>query len=147
MSSLSHKLVRVSCILSTVHLGKPSSHSRKAELIWMEWLSIFISFLNTATQSEQYNDSHEITWVTAKMMEKHFETWWLELQMIFVKVMKLWKNVSDYFLKKVPTLSCFSVGESFLSGYACIKDYLQNKNIPAVISFSVLFAQDFEKNN
>ena len=67
--------------------------------------------------------------------------------MIFVKVMKLWKNVSEYFLKKVPTLPCFSVGEGFFSGYACIKDYLQNKNIPVVIPFTVLFAQDFEKNN
>ena len=46
ISSLSHKLVHVPCILSIVYLGKPPSHSRKAELIWMELLSIFISFLN-----------------------------------------------------------------------------------------------------
>ena len=45
MSSLSHKLVHVPCILSTVYLRKPSSHPRKAELIWMEWLSIFIFLL------------------------------------------------------------------------------------------------------
>ena len=116
MSSLSHKLVHVPCILSTVYLRKPSSHPRKAELIWMEWLSIFIFFKHSTTQSEQYNDCHEITWVTTQMMELNFETCWLKLLMVLVKTMKLWKNVSEHFLKRVSTLPGFSVREGFRMG-------------------------------
>ena len=45
------------------------------------------------------------------------------------------------------TLPGFSGENVFLSTerYACIKGYIQNKNIRAVISIIIFFAQDFKK--
>ena len=53
--------------------------------------------------------------------------------------------MSEYFLKKEPTLPGFSGENGFSSTerYARIKGYLQNKNILAVNSIIIFFAQDF----
>jgi hypothetical protein len=61
--------------------------------------------------------------------------------------MEQWENLSEYFLRKVPTLPGFtgSKGISSTARYARIKGYLQNKKIPVVIAFVVSFAQDFRK--
>ena len=111
----------------------------------------------SAARREQYTVCHEITGVTAKMMEKHCSTRWLSLEKVLVKLMEQWENLSEY-LRKVPTLPGFtgskvptlpgftgSKGISSTGRYVRIKGYLQSKKIPVVIVFVVSFAQDFRK--
>ena len=81
------------------------------------------------------------------MMEKHCLTQWLSLEKVLVKLTEQWVNLSEYFLKKVATVPTFTGSKDISSTarYVRIKGYLQSKNIPVVITFVVLFAQDFRK--
>ena len=92
-------------------------------------------FKYSAARREQYTACHEITGVTAKMMEKHCLTQWLILEKVLVRLMEQWENLSEYFLRKVSTLPGFtgSKGISSTARYVRIKGYLQSKKIPVVI--------------
>ena len=88
-----------------------------ASIVDLDKMAIdFYFFSSIRLQGEQYIACHEITGVTAKMMEKHFQTRWLSLEKVLVKLMEQWKNLSEYFLRKVPTLPRFtsSKGRRFL---------------------------------
>ena len=74
-------------------------------------------------------------------------TQWLSLEKVLVKLTEQWENLSEYFLRIVSTVPTFtgSKGISSTARYVRIKGYLQSKNIPVVITFVVLLAQDFRK--
>ena len=102
----------------------------------------FFFFKYSAARREQYTTCHEITGETAKMMEKHCSTRWLSLEKVLVKLMEQLENLSEYFLRKVPTFAGFtgSKGISSSARYVRIKAYQQSKTIPIIIAFVVSFA-------
>ena len=53
------------------------------------------------------------------MIEKYCETQWLSLQNVLVKIMEQWENLSEYVLKKVPTLAGFNGTKCFVYFNVC----------------------------
>ena len=137
------------CSLHTVNTGFGKAVlSLKETVTDFDQMAIDFHFFfkYSAARREQYSKCDEITGVVVKMMERHCESRWLSLQKVLVKLSEQWKNLKEYFLKKVPTLPYFTgkKGVGATARYGRLKSYLLNKDIPIVMAFLVYFAQDLK---
>ena len=115
--------------------------SLKESVVNLNGMAIDFHFVKQyAAQREQHTACHEITGVTAKMVEKDVETQWLSLQKVLLRIMEQWKILPEYFIKKVLTPPDFSgtIGGFSTLRYAHIKGPFQIKNIPIVFLHKIL---------
>ena len=85
--------------------------------------------------------------MTTHYVIKHYQTSWLNLVKVLVRIIEQYKNLKEYFLKTLLTLPRFKERNGFnqTNRYQRIKNVLTSKTALACMSFIVHVYQDFKK--
>ena len=111
----------------------------------------FIVDINTffklsSAHREDFRALEEVTELPAHFTIKHSSTRWVTLKRLAVRLLKQWKNLTEYFLVYLPKQSNFKWKNEIKENkrYQCIKESLESELTQPYLSFIAFVSQDFD---